>query len=538
MTNAIQAKGKGDQLNSEANVSEARLRIRPSSKYTPGNKPIVLAVGNSPVRELAAYLDRDRVSVNCTLSASAAAESVALLACDLLLVHVSAFSQDQAILEVPCKQIVAIGSTHEIDSLLVRYPGLIGLTEGASATVLAASVMRVAELVTRGVPDASGNTEHSATVSPNIQSELLRHLTNEIANVMMSLQPSLSALEDLAQNESLIVEHANAVSQTYHRLEQYVQDINTLVAQPIQVGSVLPLPILEGFIDECIVRASPSATFISRLAPELWPIGIGAADIRTLCQKLLDNAFAATSRGGSVRLDVDNVRLPAVAALDLPVGDYLRIRVTDDGVGMSESTLRVAKEPFFTTWGRNAHWRGLGLTQVDAICRRGKGALHLQSALGRGTVATALLCRLEGSGATSPPSRGCGAVVPISRFLVVDDEPLVLASLHRGLTQLGHTVHLAQDAPTALALLEEGSPFQFAVIDLHLGQTSGFDLAREIRRRHSELHLVLTTGFHSVESSAPPPDGLQQRMDVLHKPFDVGALLSLLSLRQALSTGR
>jgi len=250
---------------------------------------------------------------------------------------------------------------------------------------------------------------------------LLSHLSNEIADVLMTLRPSLRALDELAHNEPLLVEHANCAFLASNRLNRYVEDINLLVGNAVVAGPIPPLPIIEEFIDQRIVVESSNARFTSRLALDLWEVALSPNDLRTLCRNLIDNAITATQRGGEVRIDSDNVRLLDSAPTGLPTGDYLRLRVTDDGVGMTESVLARAKDPFFTTWGNLTHWRGLGLTQVDAICRRGGGCLHLQSLPGRGTVATALLRHAERRGAShekhSPTRTFTGTnAIPVARF--------------------------------------------------------------------------------------------------------------------------
>lgn len=519
-------------------VSEARIRVRRSKLDATQGLPVIWVLGEGALTEFAAHLDPYRVTLLPVPSDIGHQNDLDPPGCDLLLAHAATLLENESTMELPARQILALGSSVEIEKLRSRFPKVIALSEGQSMSSRLSLVTRIAELAMGARPDERFPMRSSTPESPEVSSSLLHHVVNEIANVTMALQPSLAALEDLSQAEPLIIEHANAVNLAYQRLNRYVRDVNTLVAGTSTTASAQSLPVLEAFIDELVADPSPGTRFTSRLSLDLWPVGIGTNDLRTLCRQLIDNAMTATRRGGSVRFDADNVRLPDRSSLALAAGEYLRIRVTDDGIGMPESVLSRAKAPFFTTWGESAHWRGLGLTQVDAICRRGCGTLELRSRAGHGTVATALLRRAESSVVTaSEPQRGNG-VAPASHFLIVDDEPLVLAALHRGLAQLGHTVHLAQDAPTALAILEEGAACQYAVIDIHLGQMSGLDFADSLALRYPELRLVLTTGFHNSERVFAGATKLPVAIPVLRKPFDVGALLSLLSPDATLRKGR
>jgi CheY-like chemotaxis protein len=353
---------------------------------------------------------------------------------------------------------------------------------------------------------------------------LLQRLTNEIADLVMMLQPSLVALDELAQNEPLLVEHAKIVGNATSRMSGYVRDINVLAATFSPPHSTAILPVLEEFIDEQLDRLPANVRFISRLLQDLWTVRLVVSDVKDLCRHLLNNAIAATQHGGEVRLEADNVVLHGANAFDLPNGDYVRVRVTDDGSGMSEAVRIRASEPFYTTWGREGHWRGLGLAQVDAICRRGRGGFLLQSSERHGTVATALLRRALLTDTPIAKPHKEGPRLATLNFLVVDDEPLILALLRRGLTECGHCVHVAQDAHTAHTVLAEGLACDIALVDHHLGQDSGLDLVRELRSRYPNLRTVLMTGFGS-QCSIPSGGGIV----VLQKPFEIAELLAILA---------
>lgn len=366
---------------------------------------------------------------------------------------------------------------------------------------------------------------------PGITAELLRRLTNEIADLLMVMRPSVAALDDSAQNDALLAEYSQCMSLASHRLSRYVEDVNTLVGQATIAGPTSPLPVIEDFIDRLVVHGPWNGRFSSRLAPDLWEVSLSPNDILIICRNLLDNAAIATRRSGDVRLDSDNVRLHGSELPGVPAGDYLRIRVTDSGVGMPELILARAKEPFFTTWGKWAHWRGLGLTQVETLCRLGGGELELRSSPGRGTVATALLRRAEHHSLSSPVERFEWTEDGLSQnsdFLVVDDDALVLAALSRALTDRGCRVQLAQDVHTALAILNEQFPTGIVIIDLELGQQSGLELAKEVATLRPDLRLVLTSGFCSV-SALSFHRSEWPKLYHLRKPFDVDDLFSLLT---------
>src|SRR5690242_10455831 len=127
-------------------------------------------------------------------------------------------------------------------------------------------------------------------------------------------------------------------------------------------------------------------------------------------------------------------------------GAYVRVSLSDTGIGMDAATVERVLEPFFTT--KPLHQAaGLGLSTVHGIVRDHGGALRIDSARGRGTTVHILIpvAAATPAAAPAPPpaAPGGGAMV-----LVVDDEEIVRSSLRRALTRFGYRVLEAADGPT------------------------------------------------------------------------------------------
>jgi ActR/RegA family two-component response regulator len=112
--------------------------------------------------------------------------------------------------------------------------------------------------------------------------------------------------------------------------------------------------------------------------------------------------------------------------------------------------------------------------------------------------------------------------------LLADNEPNVLVSLANGLGKRGHAAVLAQDALTALSLLDEEPNFSFAVIDLHLDRDSGLSLARTIAEKHPQIRITLCSGFADEELSKELLHPANGAFGFLRKPFNACELLEAL----------
>ena len=180
-------------------------------------------------------------------------------------------------------------------------------------------------------------------------------------------------------------------------------------------------------------------------------------------------------------------------------GRFLRLSVTDTGVGMDEATLARAVEPFFTTKGVG-RGTGLGLSSVQGLAVQSGGAFELASIVGQGTTATLWL-------PVSSEPVGMDAVVepaglsPDGRravVLLIDDEEVVRHATAEMLAEAGYGVIQAGGAADALELLNGGVEIEAVVTDYAMPGQTGAELARQLRTLRPELPILLITGYAAI----------------------------------------
>lgn len=204
-------------------------------------------------------------------------------------------------------------------------------------------------------------------------------------------------------------------------------------------------------------------------------------------------------------------------------GSYVRISVTDTGVGMDATTVERVLEPFFST--KPMHQApGLGLAAVYGVVRDHGGSVRLNSALGRGTTVDLLIPRAAGAEAEPAPRTPEAAPAPTAgmMILVVDDEAIVRSSVKRALTRFGHQVLEAQDGPTALAALHSArTPVDLVILDLVL-PGGGAGILELLKATQPGLKVLVSSGYspdHEVVK------GIEHRADgFLQKPFEIADL--------------
>ena len=143
----------------------------------------------------------------------------------------------------------------------------------------------------------------------------------------------------------------------------------------------------------------PTILVTSEFPDDLPAVRTDTAQLETAILNLVVNARDAMPDGGTIRIAARHE-----ARADRP-GNYVVLRVVDEGEGMDEATLAKATEPFFTTKGVGKG-TGLGLSMVHGLVEQSGGFLELSSARGRGTTAAIWLpVTLDEAKRRWPPSR-------------------------------------------------------------------------------------------------------------------------------------
>jgi two-component system cell cycle sensor histidine kinase/response regulator CckA len=231
---------------------------------------------------------------------------------------------------------------------------------------------------------------------------------------------------------------------------------------------------------------------------------------------LLRNALEATPSGGKVSVSTSYLELsqPKHGYETVEPGPYSVLTVQDTGHGMTREEVARAFEPFFSKKrfaGQSGS--GLGLAIVHAVVKEHGGFIHVDSAVGHGTMFTLFfphveLPRLERPQPTEPP-RGGG------RLLVVDDEAGQLRTAQRALSNLGYEVTTAVSikqalqalgmnsevpAPQAKERLLPTSNFELLICDVVLGEEQdGIDLLRDVLHRYPNQKTLIVSGYASEQ---------------------------------------
>ncbi len=266
-----------------------------------------------------------------------------------------------------------------------------------------------------------------------------------------------------------------------------------------------------------------------KFGADLWPVEVDAGEMELAILNLCVNARDAMPDGGVVSLGAENVSIADGAGSQ---ADFVQLSVTDTGCGIPADILNRVFEPFFTTKDINKG-SGLGLPQVYGFAQQSGGRTSIASTVGMGTTVTVLLPRSSRPAADSSRMVQTGTAAPARvdseqnrEVLLVEDDVEVSAVTIELLTSLGFSVTHVESAEAALEALANSPAIDIVLSDIMMpGGINGLQLARQIRVRHPDLRVVLTTGY--VESAAEMTDG---EFKILLKPFSLDALAAALGV--------
>lgn len=241
----------------------------------------------------------------------------------------------------------------------------------------------------------------------------------------------------------------------------------------------------------------------------LPPVRGSADELREALDHLLENAAEAVAPDSvvSVRAGWDG-------------GHRVEVTVQDTGPGMDDALRTRALEPFFSTKG--AGRLGLGLPVAQAVAARHRGTLTLSSTLGEGTTVRLVLptsagARLHGAAAAARTGS--------ARVLVVEDDLRVREALLELLGKHGHEALGAADAREGLAVFER-EPVDVVFTDHAVGELSGLEIARTVKRLRPGTPVILITGWPGrLDAGAIRESGIDR---VIEKPVAAGAVLAAL----------
>jgi two-component system cell cycle sensor histidine kinase/response regulator CckA len=232
------------------------------------------------------------------------------------------------------------------------------------------------------------------------------------------------------------------------------------------------------------------------ISADLWTAEVDTGQISQVINNLIINADQAMPAGGTIEVRAENVTITSKDSLPLKDGNYVKISVTDGGIGIPEEHLQRIFDPYFTTKQKGS---GLGLATSYSIVKNHDGWITVKSSLGVGTTFSVWLP--ASSKELEPEKREAGEKCrERGRILLMDDEESILEATGEVLTYLGYEVEAAGEGLEALELYrkaqKENRPFDAVIIDLTIrGKMGGKETMENLLEIDPDVKGIVSSGY-------------------------------------------
>jgi two-component system cell cycle sensor histidine kinase/response regulator CckA len=261
------------------------------------------------------------------------------------------------------------------------------------------------------------------------------------------------------------------------------------------------------------------------ISDDSWKVQADKNQISQVISNLIINADQAMPEGGLIRIKLENTVVKEDSALPLNTGKYIKITISDQGLGISEKHLSKIFDPYFTTKQKGS---GLGLAITYSILEKHNGYITVDSKLGMGTTFYIYLPAATGKEkqiAEEPVEKQSKGEQ--GRLLLMDDEKIVRIALRRMLERIGYEVELATNGEEAFEKykleLDSGKPFDAVILDLTIpGGMGGKETIKKLRELDPEIKALVSSGYSNDSVMANYKNyGFK---GVITKPFDTDEL--------------
>ncbi|MEE4606581.1 MAG: response regulator [Desulfobacteraceae bacterium] len=250
----------------------------------------------------------------------------------------------------------------------------------------------------------------------------------------------------------------------------------------------------------------------------IWPVDVDQGQLQQVLLNLFVNAGQAMPGGGDLTLVTNNLILGAHEAKEfgLPPARYVRISISDSGIGIDEGTRQRIFEPFFTTKKRG-HGTGLGLASAYGIIQNHQGTIDVVSQVGEGATFHIYLPASEIAIKDEKPLINNNLNGP-ETVLLVDDEEFILKVGSQILEELGYAVLTAASGKEALEIYsEKKDEIDIVVLDMIMPGMGGGETFDSIKALNPDAKVLLSSGYSIMgEASDILSRGCQ---GFIQKPF-------------------
>ncbi|MBU1641477.1 MAG: response regulator, partial [Proteobacteria bacterium] len=318
---------------------------------------------------------------------------------------------------------------------------------------------------------------------------------NLLAAILGNINLARTTTKDATHRDKLLSEAEKASLRAQHLTHQLLTFSKG--GEPIRQSANLSEIIRDNA--DFVLRGS-TIGFTFDPPDDLWTVDIDPGQIGQVIQNIILNARQALAEHGGL-IEIKTRNCQECIESEMACDSCVQVTISDNGPGIPPETLEKIFDPYFSTKEKGS---GLGLAICHSIIKKHKGAMRVQSELGKGTVFTLKLP--TATKMLTPPVEALAANGRHNgrhnglKILIMDDEEMLRTLAFEMFSVLGHEPHAVPGGAEALVAyqqaMDEGSPFDLVIMDLTIpGGMGGKETIAEILALDPAAKVIVSSGY-------------------------------------------
>jgi two-component system, cell cycle sensor histidine kinase and response regulator CckA len=326
-------------------------------------------------------------------------------------------------------------------------------------------------------------------------------IAHDFNNIMTALFGNIEIAKLNIPRNHASYPNLEASIQAYDRARHLTQQLLTFAKGGDPIMEIVDLTMTV----ESALSFSLSGTNVKpifKVPDDLWLVWADKGQLDQVITNLAINAANAMPNGGQLHIDAQNMEGAVTLSDQKLSGDFVQIRIRDEGRGIPPDQLTKIFDPYFST---KTAGNGLGLAIVHSIIKKHGGHIGVESKLSKGTTFTLLLSSdrsiqkhekkpVRSKGQDSPPKTD-----PL-HILVMDDDVQIVQVLTQLLRAFGHSSAIAYEGSDAVAQYHAAAsseqPFDLIIMDLTIpGGMGGQEAVMKILALNPDAKVIVASGY-------------------------------------------
>jgi nitrogen-specific signal transduction histidine kinase len=322
-------------------------------------------------------------------------------------------------------------------------------------------------------------------------------IAHDFNNLLMGIQGRTSLMVADLRSDHPHFEHLTEI-------EKYVRSAAELTKQLLGFARGGKYEVLTSDLNQLVAgtahmfgRTKKEIAIHHKFQDDLWLVEVDRSQIEQVLLNIYVNAWQAMPGGGNLLIQTENVilNLDDVKPYGGKPGKFVKVSITDTGIGMDAATLKRVFDPFFTTKEKE-RGTGLGLASAYGIIKNHDGIISVESEPGQGSTFNIYLPGGSRKAVSKSERNEVKYLKGTETILLVDDEQIIIDVAVQILKKMGYKVIVARGGKEAIGIYrQQGKKIALVILDLVMPDLSGGEVYDKLTAMDPDVKVLLSSGY-------------------------------------------